>query len=92
MKTVPAGTSVGQVAASDPDPGQSLVYAIVSGNTGNTFQMSASGLITVNNASMLDFENPVSFQLLVQVTDNGVPALASSTNITISVNDVNEAP
>jgi VCBS repeat-containing protein len=88
----PAGTSVAQVAASDPDPGQSLVYAIVSGNTGNTFQMSASGLITVNNASMLDFENPVSFQLLVQVTDNGVPALASSTNITISVNDVNEAP
>ncbi|MHC1775972.1 MAG: cadherin domain-containing protein, partial [Lentimicrobium sp.] len=88
----PEGTQVGQVAASDPDPGQSLVYAIVSGNTGNTFQMSASGLITVSDASMLDFENPVSFQLLVQVTDNGVPALASSTNITISVNDVNENP
>ena len=30
----PAGTSVGQVVASDPDPGQSLVFAVISGNTG----------------------------------------------------------
>jgi len=88
----PAGTSVGQVAASDPDPGQTLTYAIISGNTSGTFQISASGLISVANASSLNFENLPSYQLLVQVTDNGVPPLASSTNISIAVNNVNETP
>jgi VCBS repeat-containing protein len=88
----PAGSSVGQVVASDPDPGQSLSYAILSGNTGNTFAISTSGLLSVASPTLLDFENPVSFSLLVQVTDNGVPVLASSTMVTITVTDVNEAP
>ena len=78
--------------ASDPDPGQSLTYAILSGNTGNTFSISAGGMILVASPALLDFENPVSFSLLVQVADIGVPALASSTMVSISVTDINETP
>ncbi|MFH1119554.1 MAG: cadherin domain-containing protein [Bacteroidota bacterium] len=88
----PVGTVIGQVAASDPDPGQTLAYSIISGNTGNTFQISATGLISVANSQLLNFENQAAFQLLIQVTDNGVPPLASSTNISIAVNNVNESP
>ena len=88
----PAGSSVGQVAASDPDPGQTLSYSIVSGNTGNTFQISASGLLSVANAQLLNYESLTSFVLQVLVTDNGVPPLSSSTNVTIAVNNVNETP
>jgi len=88
----PQGTSVGQVIATDPDPGQTLTYSLISGNTGNTFLVSSSGLISVANAQMLNFENQSSYQLLIQVSDNGIPQLASSTNITITVNNVNEVP
>lgn len=88
-----AGTLVGTVVASDPDAGQALTYAIISGNTGTAFTInSATGAITVANSTVIDLEtNPV-FSLTVQVTDNGSPALSSSAVITISVGDLNEAP
>lgn len=86
------GTVVGQVIASDPDPTQALSYSIISGNTGSTFQLSATGQILVANTQLLNFEAMQSFQLLVQVIDNGTPPLTSSANITISLSDVNENP
>lgn len=88
-----AGTAVGTVVASDPDAGQTLTYAIIGGNTGTAFTInSATGAITVANSTVIDLEtNPV-FSLIVQVTDNGSPALSSSAVITISVGDLNEPP
>lgn len=88
-----AGTVVGTVVASDPDAGQSLTYAIISGNTGNAFTINqATGAITVANSTVIDLEtNPV-FSLTVQVTDNGSPNLSASAVMTISVGDLNEPP
>ena len=85
-------TVVGTVAASDPDAGQSLTYAITAGNTGNAFAInSATGQITV--AGALNFEGTASYALTVQVTDNGLPApLSAAATVTINVTNVNEAP
>ncbi len=86
------GTIIGQVVASDPDQGQNLTYSIVSGNNANAFNLSVHGLLTVNNAAALNFEDNSSFDLMVMVTDDGEPAMSSQGLITISITDVNEMP
>jgi large repetitive protein len=54
----PNGTSVGTIAATDPDNGQTLTFSIVSGNTGGTFAVNpSSGLITVADNTLLDLYN-----------------------------------
>ncbi|HEX2836410.1 MAG TPA: cadherin domain-containing protein [Thermoanaerobaculia bacterium] len=85
------GTVVGTVAASDPDVGQTLTYAITAGNTGGAFAInSANGQITVANP--INYEALSSYSLTVQVTDNGAPNLSGSATITINVTDANENP
>ena len=87
------GTSVGIVAASDPDAGQTLSFAIVGGNASGAFEIdTSSGEITVADASQLDFETTPVFQLLVEATDNGDGPLADTALITIELLDVNESP
>ena len=89
----PAGQEVGLVIASDPDNGQTLTYSIISGNTGNAFQIgSASGILSVDNASVLNYEENQTFSLIVQVQDNGVGNLTNQATITVDLNDVNEVP
>jgi hypothetical protein len=86
-----AGTAVGTVAASDPDAGQTLSYAIVT--SGSPFVIdSATGAIRVASGASLDFESNATYQVTVQVSDNGDPALSSQATITINLNNVNEAP
>jgi hypothetical protein len=89
-----AGASaVGSVAGTDPDADQALSYAITAGNTGNAFQIDAgSGAITVATPAALDFETTTSFVLTVTATDDGDPALSASAIVTITLDDVNEAP
>jgi len=83
----PAGTLVGTVLASDPDAGQTLAYAITSGNASGAFAIDAStGRITVANASALS--GAASFALTVQATDNGSPSLSGSAIVTVTVNQV----
>jgi Fe-S cluster assembly iron-binding protein IscA len=88
------GTSVGTVAASDEDlPAQTLTFAITAGNTGGAFAINAStGEITVANSAALDAETNPSFSLTVQVTDDGAPNESSTATVTVTVNDLNEAP
>jgi len=89
----PAGAAVGVVAASDPDAGQSIAYAITAGNTNNAFAIdAATGALTVANPTAIDFEtNPV-FTLTVRVTDNVIPAASSSAQITVRLVNTNDAP
>ncbi len=86
------GTNVGlAVAASDPDAGQTLTYAIISGNTGGAFAINAStGQLTV--AGLLDFETTASYTLTVRVRDNAGTPLSGSANVTVNLTNVNEAP
>ncbi|MCD4696195.1 MAG: cadherin domain-containing protein, partial [Bacteroidales bacterium] len=87
------GSSVGIVIASDPDNGQSLAYSITSGNADNAFNINvATGEITVNNSSALNFEQTATFWLTVTVTDNGSGSLSNQASVIINLNDINEAP
>jgi Ca2+-binding RTX toxin-like protein len=88
-----SGTTVGSVVASDADAGQSLTYAIVSGNLSGGFAInSATGELTVADSGALDFETSPVFNLIVRVTDNGAPALFVDAPVTVNLLDVNEIP
>lgn len=92
-ENAPAGTSVGLVAATDPNAGQILSYAIVGGNVGNAFAIDATnGQITVANAGALDFETNSVYELLVEVSDNGDASLSDTAVITVQLLDVVEPP
>ncbi len=85
----PDGTVVGAVAASDPDAGDTLSYAITGGNTGGAFAIgAANGLLSVANASALDFETTPSFALTVEATDQG--GLSDAATVTVDLNDLVE--
>ena len=85
-------TLVGTVVANDQDIGDTLSYAITAGNTGAAFSIDANGQIKVANSAVLDFEtNPV-FNLTIEATDDGTPTKSDTTSVSISLNDVNDAP
>ena len=85
------GTSVDTVAVSDEDAGDSLTYSITGGNTDGAFAINSStGELTIANCSALNFKVNPSFSLTVQVEDTG--SLSDTSTITITLNDVNEAP
>ncbi len=87
----PVNTTIGTVAASDPDQNQTLTYSIISGNLNNSFSInSTTGVIKVQNAQSIDFETNPQFTLQVKVTDQG--GLFSTAQITINIQDVNENP
>ncbi len=76
------GTYIGTVVASDPTPGQTLNYTIVSGNPNWAIALGGTqGKLIVSHASAL---NGNTINLIVRVTNNGTPALSSDANIKIS--------
>ena len=83
-------TSVGTVAAIDPDVGDILTYAITSGDTSGAFVIDSSGNISVANGSLLDFETTPSYMLTVTVMDSGL--LTDSGIFTVDLINVNDAP
>lgn len=88
-----ANTLVGTLGATDADPGTTLTYTLIDGNTLGAFSLdTATGQIRVANVAALNFEARQSFTLTVKVTDNGSPALSTFATVTILVNDLNEAP
>jgi hypothetical protein len=92
-ENVPAGTVVGTVTANDQDNATTLTYAITSGNVGGAFAIDPStGIITVANATVLDYELHQSFTLTIRATDNGTPELSVSTTVVVRLNDLNDAP
>ena len=89
----PVGTLVGTVVAINPDSGQTLNFEMLTGNTGGVFEIDpVSGVITVLDPTTLDFEGTSVYNLTVQVTDDGLPALSASATITIDVYGLNDAP
>jgi len=87
-ETQATGRIVGRVAFIDEDANQSHSFRILSGD-GNRFRIdSRTGDIILTGA--LDFETQTSFELNVQIVDNGTPPRASSSTIVINILDVNE--
>ena len=72
----PVATVVGTVHAEDSNPGNTLSYAILSGNTGDAFEIDANtGVITVKTTPLADFP----YDLTVEVTDGIDPVTATIT-------------
>ncbi|MCA8986024.1 MAG: cadherin domain-containing protein [Planctomycetaceae bacterium] len=88
-ESAPNGTNVGIVTGSDED-NDTLSFAIVGGNIGGAFAINAAtGQITINNSTVVDFEVNPTFILQIQVTDNGTGNLMGTGTVTINV--LNEA-
>ena len=95
----PNGTVVGTVPANNIY-NQPLACAIVSGNTGGTFSIDATGTVRVANNALLDYYRlatnsmlPVQFQLLVNLTNLANSALTElNRRVVIAVLNVDDAP
>ncbi|WP_254512303.1 cadherin domain-containing protein [Anatilimnocola floriformis] len=85
------GSVVGTVSSSDVDISDTKTFAITGGNSSNAFAIHpTTGLLTVTNGSLLNFEERPTYVLMVSVTDAG--GLTAINNMTINVTNLNEAP
>ena len=85
------GYSLGSLTTSDVDAGDSFSYSIVGGADQAKFSIGGAGfdeLILTDGT--LDFENQSSYQVTVRTTDAG--GLTYDETLTVTVNDLNEAP
>lgn len=91
---------VGTVTPREAHGGNPLVFSIASGNGAGAFQIdAATGEITVDDASALDYESlsqgwnePALFELEVDIVDTVDANLNETIRVLISVVNVNEAP
>ena len=92
VENASVGDTVIVVSATDSDAVENIVvYSITSGNSNETF------ILNPENGSIflykpLDFERKKQYKLTVKATDNGIHALESLTNVTVTVEDVNDSP
>ncbi len=86
----PAGTNVGSaVTATDPDEGDTLTYSL-SGTDATSFDIgSSTGQITTKTGVTYNYEDKSSYSLTVKASDG---KLSDSIAVTVSLNNVNEAP
>ncbi|MFK8084189.1 MAG: DUF4347 domain-containing protein, partial [Granulosicoccus sp.] len=81
-------TAVTTLAATDPDSGATLEYSVSGGVDAGAFTIDgASGELTFSTAP--DFESKASYNVEVTASDG---TLADVQTITVTINDVNEAP
>ena len=87
-ENVANGTVVGTVVGIDPD-NDALTYSLVDG-AGGRFTVSSSGVVSVGNGALIDFETQSSHAITVRVSDTSGEYFDRS--IVIAVNNVNETP
>jgi VCBS repeat-containing protein len=84
------GTVVGTVTGTDPDAGDTKTYSLTD-TAGGRFAINAStGVITVADGSLLNYEAAASHSLTVQVTDSGGQSYTET--FTINLTNVTEGP
>ncbi|MFZ4818434.1 MAG: Ig-like domain-containing protein, partial [Limisphaerales bacterium] len=82
------GSLAFNLSASDADvPAQRLTFALVSGPAGLT--VSPSGAVAFRPT---EAQGPSTNTVVVQVTDDGVPALSGTNSFTVLVTEINAAP
>ncbi|MFM6829070.1 MAG: cadherin domain-containing protein [Novosphingobium sp.] len=81
------GTVAGTVAGTDPD-GDALTYSMIDG-AGGRFVISSSGVVSIGNAALINFETATSHAITVRVTDPRGEYIDRS--LTVAVQNVNEA-
>jgi Ca2+-binding RTX toxin-like protein len=84
------GTAVGITAASTDINGGAVTYSLTN-NAGGRFAIdSSTGVVTVANGALLDFETTTSHTITVKAADTN--GLFNTQNFTIGVTDANDAP
>ncbi|MCQ2088652.1 MAG: cadherin repeat domain-containing protein [Fibrobacter sp.] len=91
----PKGTVVGELAASDNDEDETLVYTLKNpdGSESKEFQVfydDDKATIKVRENANLDYETNAEYKVIVIVTDK--TNLEDTAYVTITINDVNEKP
>ena len=92
------GEILGIITATDADTGSNANvtdFAITDGDPEGVFELnSQSGILRLapSTTSPLDRESIDSYELIVSVSDGGVPVLSADVNVTIVVTDVNDIP
>ena len=79
-------TAIGTVAASDAD-GDTITYSVSGTDSGSVIINSSSGVLTFNSAP--NYESKTSYSIVASAND-GVNE--TNQNITITINNINEAP
>jgi Ca2+-binding RTX toxin-like protein len=77
------GTVLGTVAVTDPDAGDTLTYALLDDAGGRFAIDPTTGVITVTDGSLLDYETADQHDIVIQVTDAG--GLSDTETFSISV-------
>ena len=84
------GTNAGTITGVDPDAGAIFTYALID-NAGGRFAINpTTGVLSVANGTLLDYEFATSHNVTVRVTDQG--GLSIDKTVAVRVVDVNEAP
>ena len=94
-ENTPALTTVATMSATDPDAGVAgqFTWSIVGGNVGDAFAVDPqSGVVRINDATKLDFEQSSIFNLVLRATDAGTPAQSADAALTVTLTNVNEPP
>ncbi|MBA5874907.1 MAG: DUF4347 domain-containing protein, partial [Nitrospira sp. CR1.2] len=84
------GTVVGTITGTDPDTGDTKTYSFTDSAGGRFAIQSSTGVITVADGSLLDYESATSHNVTVRVTDSG--GLTYDETFTINLTNVNEGP
>ena len=86
------GAILGAITLSDPDAGQ--MHTLTTSDDRFVTKQDAEGgwWLALADGVSLDHEAGATVMVTVTVTDDGDPAMSASTDVTITVNDVNEAP
>ena len=86
------GAILGAITLSDPDAGQ--MHTLTTSDDRFVTKQDAEGgwWLALADGVSLDHEAGATVMVTVTVTDDGDPAMSASAEVTITVNDVNEAP
>lgn len=90
MENLPAGTVVGSLGTTDPDAGNTFVYALTNGTGGtdnSAFSITGSNLLT---AVLFDYETRSNYSIRVISTDQG--GLSTQKVFAVAVTDFDESP
>lgn len=83
------GAVVGITASSVDPEGQTVTFRLTDNANGRFAIDAITGVVTVANASLLDYETTSSYQIVVEASDGSV---STATTFTIQVADGNDAP
>ncbi|PLX39333.1 MAG: hypothetical protein C0606_02060 [Hyphomicrobiales bacterium] len=80
-----AGTKIGTITVRDPDVGDAHSFSLID-DAGGAFAINASGVVTVANPRLLDYETVRTLNIVVKVTDDG--GLSYTKKFGIAINDI----